>query len=129
MSLETGLRAAFARIASEVKSLWAALDGKANQRYTVKGTNYPAYTFTAADAGCVMITGSSAGMTTLTVPIDTFSEGDHITVVALGGPATIVTDSTDFLIDPAGPLVVPQSKAVTILFLSWMQASVIGGLE
>ena len=129
MSLETHLRALAERVAAEVKSLRALLDGKADRRYTVKGTNYPAYTFTAADAGCVMITGSSAGMTTLTIPIDTFSEGDHITVVTLGGPATIVTDSTDFLIDPAGPLVVPQSKAVTILFLSWMQASVIGALE
>jgi len=127
MSLEDQVNALATEIASEIKELRAAIEQRAPLRPTVKGADYPAYTFTAEDAGCIVIAGSSLGMTTLTIPIDVFTEGDRIDVVGLGGQATFVAGS-GLVLDPPAPVLRAKWSSASVVFLSPIQAVVVGDL-
>lgn len=126
MSLEDQINALAAEIASEVKELRTLLEGVVRQ--PVKGTDYPTYALTPEDAGALLIAGSSAGTTTVTIPNETFAEGDRVDLLALGGEVTFVGEAGLFL-DPPLPITVAAKSAVTIFFLSEVQAVVIGGLR
>src|SRR5690606_1025213 len=109
------VKALATRIAHEFVSVRSALKQKAPVRRPVKGTDFPSYTLLPEDANTILVSGSSAGLTTITLPAGIFSEGDTIDVIGLGGQVTFV-GGPGLILSPDLPITLTeQYSAATVV--------------